>query len=345
MSFKDKLKAKSAGLGAAVDAEMANSKPVERAHSRTAVGQAGAFQLVISESDRRIAELEEKIRNLEETSIPLASIGANPWQPRRVFDEDEIQRLADSIAEIGLIQPIVVRSVGNPNTFEVREGGVESVGNPNTFQIVSGERRLRAQRLLGLDATKAVVVEISDEEMALMAMAENINRTDLTAYEISLAIRSVQAQFKTIKRLAESVGINRTELYKYLSFADLPSIVQADLELSPAILGRDAAMDIMAVIKKHGQPAIDILLKLWPHVKSGDLDQGKIASLIEATVTRGEPIKTDRDIKKLFIGKDQAGSMTRDSSGFTIKIKAAALTPEKETELRSYVERMFGGTA
>lgn len=329
MSFKDKLKAKSAGLGAAVDAEMANSKPIERAHPRTAVGQAGAFQLVISESDRRIAELEEKIKNLEETSIPLSSIAPNPWQPRRVFDEEQIRKLADSISEIGLIQPIVVRSVGIPNTF----------------QIVSGERRLRAQRLLGSGTTKAVVVEISDEEMALMAMAENISRTDLTAYEISLAIRSVQSQFKTIKRLAESVGINRTELYKYLAFADLPSVVQADLDSSPGILGRDAAMDIMAAIKKHGQPAIDTLLKLWPRVKSGDLDQGKIASLMEATVTRGEPFKTDRNIKKLFVGKEQAGSITRDGSGFTLKIKAAALTHEKETELRRFVERMFGETA
>lgn len=345
MSFKDKLKAKSAGLGAAVDAEMANSKPVERAHPRTAVGQAGAFQLVISESDRRIAELEEKIKNLEETSIPLSSIAPNPWQPRRVFDEEQIRKLADSISEIGLIQPIVVRSVGIPNTSSDREGDVKSVGNPNTFQIVSGERRLRAQRLLGSGTTKAVVVEISDEEMALMAMAENISRTDLTAYEISLAIRSVQSQFKTIKRLAESVGINRTELYKYLAFADLPSVVQADLDSSPAILGRDAAMEIMASIKKHGQPAIDTLLKLWPRVKSGDLDQGKIASLMEATVTRGEPLKTDRDIKKLFVGKEQAGSITRDGSGFTLKIKAAALTHEKETELRRFVERMFGETA
>lgn len=329
MSFKDKLKAKSAGLGAAVDAEMANSKPVERAHPRTAVGQAGAFQLVISESDRRIAELEEKIRNLEETSIPLSSIVPNPWQPRRIFDEEQIRKLADSISEIGLIQPIVVRSVGIPNTF----------------QIVSGERRLRAQTLLGSGTTKAVVVEISDEEMALMAMAENISRTDLTAYEISLAIRSVQSQFKTIKHLAESVGINRTELYKYLAFADLPTVVQTDLDASPAILGRDAAMDIMAAIKKHGQPAINVLLKLWPRVKSGDLDQGKIVSLIKATVTHGEPLKTDRDIKKLFVGKEQAGSITRDGSGFTLKIKAAALTPEKETELRRFVERMFGETA
>jgi ParB family chromosome partitioning protein len=276
-------------------------------------------------AERQVILLEEKVKDLKRVAIPVSAIEPNPWQPRKVFDEGDIQRLADSINEIGLIQPVVVRSVGNPNTF----------------QIVSGERRLRAHRLLSLNEIKAVVIEVSDQEMAMMAMAENIAREDLTAFEISKAIRAVQGQFKTIKRLAEAIGVNRTELYKYLAFGDLPGFILNDLELSPGILGRDAAMDIMAQIKKHGQIAIDSIERLWPRVKSGEVDQGKIAATIEALVTRGQTVRTDRDIKKLFIGKEQAGSITRDAAEMTIKIRAAALSTAKEGRLREFVQKLL----
>lgn len=329
----EKMLAKSAGIRGVKD--IPESEVTVQAKPKTAVGTMAAWQA----AQQRIAELEAS-----GFTVPLAidAISANPWQPRKVFPEAEIQALADSIAELGLIQPIVVRkSVSTPDTFSPEK----SVLIPDTFQLVSGERRFRAHRLLGKEDIKAIVIEVSDADMAMMAMAENIAREDLTAYEISQSIASVQDQFKTTKRLAESIGINRTDLYKYLSFADLPDFVRIDLDVTPGLLGRDASAGIMSVIKKHGDAAIDALANFWPRVKSGDLDQGKIAATIEAAVTRKEAVKTDRDIKKLFVGKEQAGSITRDGSGFTLKIKAAALTPEKETELRSFVERMFGGPA
>jgi ParB family chromosome partitioning protein len=179
--------------------------------------------------------------------------------------------------------------------------------------------------------------------MAMMAMAENIAREDLTAYEISLGIRAIQDQFKTAKHLAEAIGVNRTALYKYLAFADLPDFVITDLEVSPGILGRDAAMDIMSTIKKHGQTAIDVIEKLWPQVKSGHMDQTKLAPAIEASILRGTTTRTDRDIKKLFVGKEQAGSITRDASFLTIKIKSAALSEEQEVRLRTFVEGLLKG--
>jgi ParB family chromosome partitioning protein len=275
--------------------------------------------------------------------IAIDDIRTNPWQPRRRFDEAEIQSLANSIESIDLIQPIVVRK-----SVRISDTSPESTSvriSDTLFELVAGERRLRAHKLLGRSEIKAVISVVADNDMAILALAENVDREDLSDYEIATAIRNAEANFPNKTNMAEALGKRRTEIYAYLAFFKLPDAIIADLEINPILIGRSASEEIGAALKKHGQPAIDTLLKLWPRVKSGDLDQGKIASLIEATVTRGEPIKTDRDIKKLFIGKDQAGSMTRDSSGFTIKIKAAALTPEKEAELRSYVERMFGGTA
>lgn len=294
-------------------------------------------------AELRAAELEAKVKDLESQALPVTVIEPNPWQPRRIFDQGEIERLALSIEEVGLIQPIVVRrkSVSNVDTPPPGGAAGNSVSNVDIYQLVAGERRLRAHHILGREAIKAVVVEVSDEDMALQALAENIDRLDLTDFEISKAIRSAQAQFKTVKRLAEAVGIGRTDLYRYLDFANLPAFVLEDLEQTPGVLGRAAASEIVRAIKQHGQPAVDALLKLWPRIKSGDLDQGKAVPTIAAVLERGSEAKTERDIRKLFVGKDQAGSITRDARKLQVTIKTAALTPEKEAELRAFVEKLF----
>lgn len=339
MGLKDKLKAKSAGVREQVDAEMARMPSEKLNHPRTAIGQAGAFQVEISKSDARIRELEARVKELETTAIPSDDISPNPWQPRRVFDEAEIQKLAGSIAEIGLIQPVIVRSVGITNTSTDSLG---SVGNTNTHhQIIAGERRWRACRTLGMASIKAIVLEATDEEMAAMALAENFDRTDLTAYEIALAIKNAETAFPNRKSLASCLGINRSDLYDYLAYFSLPPFVIDDLEVAPGLIGRAAAKELCVTLKKHGDRAVDAIRHLWPRVKSGEIDQGKIAGLIEASVTRGEHVRAERDIRKLFVGKEQAGSITRDTSGLTIKIRSAALTPDKENELRQYVEGMF----
>ena len=102
--------------------------------------------------------------------IPLDQIEANPNQPRREFDEESLQELADSIRAIGIIQPITLRQIAE-----------------NHFQIIAGERRWRASQLAGLTAIPAYIRTISDENVMEMALVENIQRQDLNAIEIALA--------------------------------------------------------------------------------------------------------------------------------------------------------------
>jgi ParB family transcriptional regulator, chromosome partitioning protein len=337
MSRRDELIAKAAGIRAA--SEISDTEVQATVHvPRSGQGSYSRRQAL----EDRLAMLEKFGGDL----LRIETIAPNPWQPRKVFNDEEIQKLAESITAVGLIQPIVVRkSVASRYTPGGQggdtEGRMESVATRYTYELVSGERRLRAHRLLGLPEIKAVVADVSDEDMALMALAENISRQDLTAYEISKAIRAVQDRFTTSTRLAESIGIHRTDLYKYLAFADLPDFVVADLELSPGLLGRDAARDLASLVKKRGTGASEAIANSWSKVKAGHLDQGRLASAIESLIDKHPAVPAERDIRKLFVGKAQAGSITRDAATLTVKIRAAALTPEKEAELRSFVETLL----
>jgi len=309
-----------------------------------------AFQSEMMAAEDRIKILEERVQDLESTGIDVNAITPNPWQPRRVFDEEAIRELASSIAEVGLIQPIIVRRIQSVGSSNTTKADSESVGSSNTsvavpgaqYQLVAGERRLRAHKLLAQPSIKVIVAEVTDEEMAALALAENFARTDLTAYEIAVAIRNAESAFPNRKSLAACLGINRSDLYDYLAYFNLPEFVIADLNRNPALLGRTAAKELSVGIKRHGDAAIVKLEELWPKVLSGKLEQGRVALIIEAALDRGSrPVRTDRDIRKLFIGKEQAGSITRDAAHLAIKIRSAALTPESEAELRAFVEKMF----
>lgn len=351
MSKKDKFANVSAGLGEALDKLVA--KPAADVSPRTAPGQLMAFRNEMVAYEEKIAALEERVRDLETEAIPVAAIAPNPWQPRRVFEQGKLQELAGSIAESGLIQPIIVRSVQRLDsavgTASVRISDTSSVGegvriSDTRYQIIVGERRWRAHRLLGKESIKAIVVMATDEEMASLALAENFDREDLVDYEIAVAIRNADAAFPNRKSLAACLGINRTALYQYLSFFKLPDFVVADLEVSPALIGRTAAEDVASVLKRYGDKAIESLRQTWPRMKTGDIDQGKLANMLEAAVLRSDHApRAEREIRKLFVGKEQAGSITRDAAGMTIRLRAEGLTPEKEKAIREFVETTITG--
>lgn len=338
MSLKDLRKKGTSALDATpVRQEPATRRPV------TAPGQLMAFRGEMNAAEDRIKALEARVQDLETTGIDVAGVAPNPWQPRRVFDDDEIRKLAGSIAEVGLIQPIIVRrSVGSTNTNPKDPNSVGST-NTNPYQLVAGERRLRAVKLIGQVTIRAIVVEATDEEMASLALAENFDRTDLTAYEIAVAIRNAESAFPNRKSLAACLGVNRSDLYDYLAYFTLPGFVIADLEKTPALIGRAAAKAISVTIKNHGEPAVVKLNGLWPRVRSGDIEQGRIAPAIESALSGSKPAPApaQRDIRKLFVGEEQAGSITRDAAGLTIKLRAAALTDEQEARLREFVEGLL----
>lgn len=124
------------------------------------------------------------------SEIELSKISVNPNQPRREFDPIALQELADSIAEIGIIQPITLRQISE-----------------DSYQIIAGERRYRASIQAGLHTIPAYIRTADDENVMEMALIENIQREDLNSLEIALAYQHLIEQYElTQERLSERVG-------------------------------------------------------------------------------------------------------------------------------------------
>lgn len=288
---------------------------------KTAVGTMGA----LAAAERRLKELESRADPL---LVAVAQINPNPWQPRRIFDEEALDGLQASIIELGLIQPIVLRRLQK---------------NANQFEIVVGERRWKAHQLLGLDEIKAFVVDLSDEEMAVWSLSENLAREDLSDYEVFLSINQAQEQFPSRKALAESLGISRTQLYRYLNFKKLPNFVLETLDKeNPLLLGSNGVDALQKVLTETGEKGIEALRALWSDFVAGKINQLKLPELVKQR-TLG-PNKEKREVKAVTHLLQQgkvAGHIKRDSTSLTIKIKTEQLTNENEQKLLDLLEQIY----
>jgi len=158
--------------------------------------------------------------------IPITQIAPNPDQPRHNFDEQALQELATSIRELGIIQPLTLRSTGD-----------------NAYQIISGERRYRAAQLAGLDTVPAYVRTANDSEVTEMALIENIQREDLNAIEIALTFRKLLDQYHlTQERLSERIGKKRATIANFLRLLKLPAEVQLGLRDHTLDMGHARAL-------------------------------------------------------------------------------------------------------
>ena len=155
--------------------------------------------------------------------IPLDWIRPGRYQPRQVIDEEALQELADSIRAQGVMQPIVLRSVGE-----------------NRYEIIAGERRWRATQVAGLEKIPAIVREVNDETAVAMSLIENIQREDLNPMEEALALQRFIEDFDlTHQQVAEAVGKSRTAVTNFLRLINLSPdvaqmLAQGDIEMGHA---------------------------------------------------------------------------------------------------------------
>lgn len=189
--------------------------------------------------------------------IPLAQIEANPNQPRREFDPVALQELANSIREIGIIQPITLRQI-----------------DENRFQIIAGERRWRASQIAGLTAIPAYIRTIKDENVMEMALVENIQREDLNAIEIALAYEHLLSSTgMTQEKVSERVGKSRTAISNYLRLLKLPAQVQMALQNKEIDMGHARAL--LAI----DSPSLQV--KLFKEIQKNGYSVRKVEEMVQ----------------------------------------------------------------
>lgn len=173
-----------------------------------------------------IAPAQQSKPMSEMAEVAIADIEPNPLQPRTEFDEDALTELSQSIAQLGVIQPITLKRRGD-----------------GKYTIISGERRWRASQRAGLETLPAYIREVDDENLHAMALVENIQRQDLNAIEIALGMqRLIDECGLTQEAMAEKVGKKRSTVSNYMRLLSLPSEVQLALKEGIISMGHAKAI-------------------------------------------------------------------------------------------------------
>lgn len=220
-----------------------------------------------------LIEEDEKKEQLQDHSsvseIQVRKIQANPWQPRSRFDEVALEELADSIKQVGIIQPVTVRLTP--------EG---------EYQLITGERRYRAAKRLGLKTIPAFVRLAEDTNMLEMALVENIQREDLDSIEVAISYERLMNECDlTQETLSERVGKKRSTVANYLRLLRLPPEIQL------GIRERKISMGHARAIINLEDP--NVQLSVYEKTVSNDLSVRKVEELVKSI--QNPPVKEEKE--------------------------------------------------
>ena len=238
--------------------------------------------------------------------VALDDIEANPNQPRREFDPESLQELANSIRELGIVQPITLRQLPN-----------------GKYQIVAGERRWRASQLAGINSIPAYIRTIDDESVMELALVENIQREDLNAIEIALAYAHLmEKEGMTQERVAERVGKSRVAVTNYLRLLKLPAEVQIamqkreiDMGHARALLSLDSPsmqLKVFRDIQKSGA-SVRQVEEMVKRIKNGET--AKQRSKASGKSSLAEEFDMLKDRLATFLGAKVSLSISPDGKG------------------------------
>jgi len=224
--------------------------------------------------------------------LAVGKINHNPYQPRKRFDEDELNQLRDSIRVHGVLQPLVVRKVGDE------------------FQLIAGERRLKAARAAGLDEVPVHVVEFDDQQVFEAALVENIQRSDLNPIEKAQGFKEYLEKYSlTQDKLGAKLGLDRTTISNLLGLLNLPGEVQDAVRLGQISLGhakvlkgvadaaRQAALCKEVILKNLSVHALEQLVKQQKQEQAAD-PAGEPAQPAEAPGRTPHVVSLENELKQ-----------------------------------------------
>jgi ParB family chromosome partitioning protein len=231
--------------------------------------------------------------------LSISQIEANPYQPRKDFNNDALIELAQSICELGLIQPITARKVSSQK-----------------FQIISGERRFRACQLANLTEVPVYIREADDQGMLEMALVENIQRENLNALEIAISYKRLMEECSlTTEKLAERVGKDRTTVTNYVRLLKLPPEIQLGIIEKRMSMGHARALINAEPESKQ--------LRIFKLILEKDLSVRKVEELVKED-DAPKLFKSNKALMPLEVQKMQAdlklrfgkkAKVTRNESG------------------------------
>ena len=225
----------------------------------------GLDALLGSELTPTSGERDITTTNSELKQLPVEFLQRGKYQPRRDFDQDALQELADSIKAQGVMQPIVVRQIGNQR-----------------YEIVAGERRWRACQLAGLADIPALIRNISDEAAIAMALIENIQRENLNPIEEAMALRRLQTEFSLSQQeVATAVGKSRSVVANLLRLLSLESEVLDQLQSGMLDTGHAKVLLALEGIQQ---------TKAAKQVIAGRLSVRQTEALVKALLHTSEPV-------------------------------------------------------
>ena len=208
------------------------------------------------------------------SEIEISKISANPDQPRREFDDDALLELSQSIAALGIIQPVTLRDMGN-----------------GKYQIIAGERRYRASMLAGKETIPAYVRTATDENVLEMALIENIQREDLNPIEVALTYQKLMEQYSmTQETLSERVGKNRATISNLVRMLKLPAEIQ--LGLKNKLISAGHAKALLSLNNPEDQ------LCVYEETVKNEFSVRKVEEIVKA-INDGElsPVNTQKEAK------------------------------------------------
>lgn len=250
-------------------------------------------------------EKEEIVREVSSINeIPLDQVEVNPYQPRTDFDRQALEELAESIRVQGIIQPVTVRKLGN-----------------DRYQLISGERRLQASRIAGLEKIPAYIRLANDQQMLEMALIENIQRENLNAMEIALSYQRLISECDLKQeQLGERVGKNRSTVNNYLRLLKLPPDIQAALRDNRITMGH-----ARAIINVDN---VDQQLHIFERIIKEELSVRKVEALVRefSTPKKKEPVASNTPPEAVYQFKQL---QTQLSSHFGTKVQIRNSGKEK----------------
>lgn len=229
------------------------------------------------------------------SEIALDKIYPNPDQPRRTFDEEALEELAQSIKDHGVISPITLRK-----------------DTSNRYMIIAGERRFRASKMAGLTTIPAYIRTAKDEQVMEWALIENIQREDLDAIEIALAYQRLMDEYNlTQERMSERVGKKRATVANYLRLLKLPAEIQLGIKEKKIDMGHARAI--------LGSPSPETQLNLYKRIVQNGLSVRKVEELVSDT-------KTAKKEKKAAVSYTTQEAFLQEKLGNSAKIVGKKIT-------------------